>query len=146
MYDRQPNSPYICVNQTDENAGDAAPRELYAHPYTNWTQWAMLRFRPTRSGMYSASVVLRDVARNQGNSDSDGVMAYLLVAEKVVTNAVVSAESFNASSHFTFDARLVTANEPIDIIISPHNGHASDATTISAIFRREALKSSPITG
>ncbi len=138
MYDRQPNSPFICMNQANTNDSEVAPLELYAHPYTNWTQWATLRFRPTRSGMYSASVVLRDAFRNPGNADSDGIMAYLLVSEKVVTNAVVSAESFNATAHFTFDARLVAANEPIDIVISPHNGHASDATTISAIFRREA--------
>ncbi len=132
------SSPYICVNQTDANASDVAPRELYAHPHAgNWTQWTTLRFRPTRGGLYSASVVLRDVARNVA-TDSDGVMAYLLVAERVVTNAVVSAESYNATAHFTFDARLVAANEPIDIVISPHNGHATDSTTISAIFRREA--------
>lgn len=136
---RYGSSPFICVNQTSANTGDVAPRELFAHPHAgNWTQWATLRFRPTRSGMYSASVVLRDVARNKDDSDSDGVVAYLLVAERVVTNAVVSAESYNASAHFTFDARLVAANEPIDIVISPRNGHASDSTSISAIFRREA--------
>ncbi len=135
---RYGSSPYICVNQTSENTGDVAPRELYAHPHAgNWTDWATLRFRPTRSGLYSASVVLRDIARDV-SSGSDGVVAYLLVAEKVVTNAVVSAESYNASAHFTFDARLMAANEPIDIVISPRNGHSSDSTTISAIFRREA--------
>ena len=137
---RQGSSPYICVNQTPANAKDVAPQELYTHPLaTNWTQWTALRFRPPRGGMYSASVVLRDVAReNVSNPLSDGVMAYLLVGEKVVTNAVVCAEKLNATAHFTFDARFMAANEPIDIIISPHNGQGGDATTISAIFRREA--------
>ena len=65
-------------------------------------------------------------------------MAYLLVGERVVTNAVVCAEKLKATVHFTLDARFVTANEPIDIIISPNNGQGGDATTISAIFRREA--------
>ena len=138
MSDRIGSSPFICVNQTDANTGDVAPRELYAHPHAgNWTNWSALRFRPPRGGLYSGSVVLRDVNRNVA-TDSDGVMVYLLVAEKAVTNAVISAETFNATAHFTFDARFLAANEPIDIVISPHNGHASDATTISAIFRREA--------
>ena len=140
LSNRLGSSPYICVNQTSANASDVAPSELYAHPHAgNWTQWTALRFRPPRGGMYSASVVLRDVARNvEGGADSDGVMAYLLVGEKVVTNEVVSAEAMNATVHFTVDARFMAANEPIDIVVSPHNGHSSDSTTISAIFRREA--------
>ena len=140
LSNRLGSSPYICVNQTSANASDVAPSELYAHPHAgNWTQWTALRFRPPRGGMYSASVVLRDVARNvDGGADSDGVMAYLLVGEKVVTNEVVSAEAMNATVHFTVDARFMAANEPIDIVVSPHNGHSSDSTTISAIFRREA--------
>lgn len=138
MSTRLGQSPYICVNQTSANATDVAPQELYTHPHAgNWTNWGVLRFRSPRGGMYSASVVLRDVARNTNTDDSDGVMAYLLVGEKVVTNAVVSAENWNATAHFTFEARFVAANEPIDIVVSPHNGHASDSTTISAIFRRE---------
>ena len=137
---RYGSSPFICVNQTSANASDVAPQELYAHPHAgNWTQWTVLRFRPPRGGMYSASVVMRDVARNMNvGADSDGVMAYLLVGEKVVTNVVVSAENWKSTAHFTFDARFITANEPVDILVSPHNGHSSDATTISAIFRREA--------
>lgn len=139
MSDRIGSSPFVCANQTSATASNIAPHELYTHPHAgNWVHWTTLRFRPPRGGLYSASVVLRDVARNVAEADSDGVMAYLLVGEKVVTNAVVSAESSNATAHFTFDARLVAANEPIDIVVSPHNGHASDATTISAIFRREA--------
>ena len=137
---RRGSSPYICVNQTSANTKDIAPQELYTHPLaTNWTQWTALRFRPPRGGMYSASIVLRDVSReNVGNPLSDGVMAYLLVGEKVVTNAVVCAEKLNSTAHFKFNARFMAANEPIDIIISPHNGAGGDATTISAIFRREA--------
>ena len=133
------NSPYICVNHTTTSTNHVAPGELYTHPTANnWSQWPTLRFRPSRGGLYSASVVVRDVSRNVSAAASDGVVAYLLVAENVVTSEVVCAEQFNATVHFTFDARLVAANEPIDILISPHNGHPNDATTISAIFRREA--------
>ena len=55
-----------------------------------------------------------------------------------MTNKVVAAENANATAHFTFGSRLVAANEPIDIVISPYNNYASDGTGISAIFRREA--------
>ena len=140
MSSRPGQSPFFCVNHTPANTNSIAPQELYTHPQADsWTQWTALRFRPPRGGLYSASVVVRDVAReNVGNANSDGVMAYLLVAEKVVTNALVCAESMKATTHFTFDVRFMAANEPIDIIISPHNGYVSDATAISAIFRREA--------
>lgn len=129
--------PYLCANISTASAADVAPQELATHPYTDFTRWSALRFRPPRSGLYSASVVVRDTARATA-LDADGVMAYLLVSEKLVTNAVVSAETLNSTAHFTFAPRLVAANEPIDILISPHNHCASDATGISAIFRREA--------
>lgn len=131
-------SPYICVNGTSADDSNVAPHELYAHPHAaSWTRWPTLRFRPTRSGFYSASVVLRGVDRNFGNT-SDGVEAFLLVAENVMTSAVVSIKSWNATAHLKFDARLVAANEPIDIVLSPRSQHSYDSTTISAIFRREA--------
>ena len=132
--------PYMCVNISTTNAADIAPQELVTHPCSDLTRWTALRFRPPRSGIYSASVVLRDIARATGAAaaNADGVMAYLLVSEKVVTNKVVAAENFNATAHFTFAPRLVAANEPIDIVISPCSNYASDGTGISAIFRREA--------
>lgn len=132
--------PYLCVNVSTANAADIAPQELVTHPCSDLTRWTALRFRPPRSGMYSASIVLRDIARATGSAaaNADGVMVYLLVSEKIVTNKVIAAENSNATTHFTFVPRLVAANEPIDIVISPYNNYASDGTGISAIFRREA--------
>ena len=127
--------PYMCVNHSTTNAAYIAPQEIITHPYTNLIRWTMLRFRPPRSGLYSASIVLRDIQRM---NNTDGVMAYLLISEKAVTNRGVSAENWNATAHFTFGPRLVAANEPIDIVISPHNNYYADGTGISAIFRREA--------
>ena len=131
--------PYMCVNVSTSNAGDIAPGELVTHPCADLTRWTALRFRPPRSGIYSASIVLRDIARASGSAaaNADGVMVYLLVSEKLVTNKVVAAETSNATAHFTFAPRLVAANEPIDIVVSPHSNYASDGTGISAIFRRE---------
>ena len=129
--------PFMCVNHSTTNAAYIAPQELFTHPFTNYVRWTMLRFRPPRSGLYSASIVLRDIA-NVKASGSDGVMAYLLVSEKLVTNRVVSTETWASTAHFTFGPRLVAANEPIDIVISPHNNYYADGTGISAIFRREA--------
>ena len=128
--------PFMCVNHSATNATYVAPQEIITHPFTNMTRWAMLRFRPTRSGLYSASIVLRDLNRLGGTSD--GVMAYLLISEMGVTNRLVACESWASTAHFTFGPRLVAANEPIDIVISPHNDYYGDATGISAIFRREA--------
>ena len=130
------NLPYICVNDSMDKS-ESAPHELLTHPCADLTRWTALRFRPPRSGLYSASIAIRDLGFGSGE-EHDGVMAYLLVSEKLVTNAVVMAESFNSTAHFTFDPRLVAANEPIDIVISPRNGYYSDATGISAIFRRES--------
>ena len=132
--------PYLCVNVSTTNAVDIAPGELVTHPCSDLTRWTALRFRAPRSGIYSASIVLRDIARASGAAaaNADGVMAYLLVSEKIVTNKIIAAESSNATAHFTFDPRLVAANEPIDIVISPYNNYASDGTGISAIFRRDA--------
>ena len=127
--------PFMCVNHSTTNAAYIAPQELITHPYTNFVRWTMLRFRPPRSGLYSASIVLRDIQRM---NNTDGVMAYLLVSEKLVTNRVVSAETWKATAHFSFGPRLVAANEPIDILISPQGNYYADGTGISAIFRREA--------
>lgn len=129
--------PYICVNHKSIPDGEVASQMLVAHPSSDFVNWPTLRFRPPRSGMYSASIVIRDVA-NEKKNGSDGVMVYLLASEKPVTNGVVAAENWNATAHFTFGPRLVAANEPIDIVISPNTNYYSDSTCISAIFRREA--------
>ena len=132
--------PYVCVNFSAANAGDIAPQELVTHPCEDLTRWTALRFRPPRSGIYSASIVLRDIARATGDAAAraDGVMAYLLVSETLVTNRLVAAETASATAHFTFGPRLVAANEPIDIVVSPYGNYSNDGTGISAIFRREA--------
>ena len=87
------------------------------------------------SGYFSGSVVARDL--NKGDSNANGVDVYLLVSERVVTNAYISAETFSATARLTFDVRLLAAGEPVDIVISSHGQASSDATAISAIFRRE---------
>ena len=132
-------NPSICVNYSTTSDGYIAPQMLVTHPRAraDLVTWTALRFRPPRSGIYSASIVIRDIANEKGNG-SDGVMAYLLVSEKPVTNGVIAAENWNATAHFTFGPRLVAANEPIDIVISPNANYYSDTTCISAIFRREA--------
>ena len=133
--------PLIGINSTSghEATYGIAPRELYTQQSTSsWTRWPTLRFRPTRSGIYSGSVVVRDVAfTNAADIVSDGIVAYLLVSEKVVTNAVVCAETRDDTVHFTLPPCLVVANEPIDIVLSPREGHNADSAAISAVFRRE---------
>ena len=85
------------------------------------------------SGYFSGSVVARDV--NKGDSNANCVDVYLLISERVVTNAYISAETFSATARLTFDVRLLAAGEPVDIVISSHGQASSDATAISAIFR-----------
>ena len=125
-------SPYVVVNAGATVADSTAPCELQAHPYgTDARVWTTIRFRPTESGYYSASVVARNIA--SGN----GVDVYLLVSGNVVTNARISLASFSSTARLTFDSRLIAAEEPVDIVISPNTAPASDSTCISAIFRRE---------
>ena len=126
-------SPYVVVNSGTSEADNTAPGELQAHPYGSDARvWTTIRFRPTVSGYYSASVVARNLTK--GN----GVDAYLLVSGNVVTNAHVSLAGFSSTARLTFDARLIVAGEPVDIVISPNTAPASDATAVSAIFRRES--------
>ena len=133
--DSSANSPYVVVNTGASVVDNTAPSELQAHPYgSDATIWTTIRFRPPESGYYSASVVARDTSRN---SSYNGVDVYLLVSERVVTNAYISAETFSSTAHLAFDARLMVAGEPVDIVVSPHTQASSDATAISAIFRRE---------
>ena len=130
--DSSANSPYVVVNTGATVADSTAPCELQAHPYGNDARvWTTIRFRPPESGYYSASIVARNIA--SGN----GVDVYLLVSGNVVMNARISLASFSSTARLTFDSRLIAAEEPVDIVISPNTDPASDKTCISAIFRRE---------
>ncbi len=138
-------SPFFVVNTTASGisgtgSGDMpfAPGELQTHPTASSSkEWAAIRFRPPVSGLYSASVVVRDICRDT-NTAADGVKVFLCVADTVVSDSVISSEQFSSTTHLSFPARLVAQNEPIDIVVSPRSNQASDATAISAIFRREA--------
>jgi hypothetical protein len=129
-------SPYLLVNETDtQDAAFVAPLELHTHPNPT-TGWTTLRFRPPVSGWYSGTVVVRDVSKGTGGAN--GVRVHLNIADQVVTNAYISAEQFSSTAFLAFEARLLATGEPIDIIVSPCGQISSDATTLSAIFRREA--------
>ena len=133
-------SPYIVVNDGTEYTSTkaTAPCELQAHPNgSNAKEWTVIRFRPPVSGYFSGSVVARDTSL--GASGANGVDVYLLVAGQVVTNAYISKETSptNITAHLTFNARLMAAGEPVDIVVSPNRQTSSDATAVSAIFRRE---------
>ena len=140
-------SPYVLVNETasgstsstsaSTRSGQIAPCEIHAHPKaSDLNAWPTIRFRPPESGYYSASVVARDVIRGTV-SGANGVDVYLLVGGFVVTNAYVSLETFASTAHLEFDSRLLVAGEPLDIVIYSHGNADSDATAVSAIFRRE---------
>ena len=133
-------SPYVVVNNAASYtaAVATAPCELQVHPNgSNTKVWTDIRFRPPVSGFYSASVVVRDVSA--GASGANGVDVYLVASGQVMTNAYISAETFSSTALLMFDARLMAAGEPVDIVVSPHGQTSSDATTISAIFRRESV-------
>ena len=130
-------APYLIVNELGAFSASIAPQELHVHPQSG--VWPTIRFRPPESGCYSASVTVRALALNKDDSGANGVWACLNVADHVVTNAYVAFEKVcSATARLTFDARLVAAGEPIDVIISPCGNFSSDNTAISAIFRREA--------
>ena len=130
-------SPYVVVSERADVSNDnTAPCELQAHPNgSNVREWATIRFRPPVSGYFSGSIVARDL--NRGTSDHNGVDVYLLVSERVVASAYISAETFSATTRLTFDARLMAAGEPVDIVVSSHGQANNDATAVSAIIRRE---------
>ena len=138
------SSPFVLVN-TSSSVQDTsvAPGELKVHPYagdSTLKTWTGVRFRPPQSGYYSASIVVRDVDRANLTqySSADGVDVYLYVSDTLVTNAYVSLETAVAcTAHFTFDDRFLVAEEPVDIVVSPHGEVHNDATGVSAIFRRE---------
>ena len=132
-------SPCVLVNTGNNLIGNIAPGELYIHPKgTDVKTRAVMRFRPPQSGFYSGSVVVRDV-NNTASTDAsaDGVDVYLYVGDTLVTNAYVSVLDFAATARFSFDARLMVAGEPVDIVVAGHNNPSSDTTGVSAIFRLE---------
>ena len=130
-------SPYVVVSERADVSNDnTAPCELQAHPNASSVrECATIRFRPPVSGYFSGSIVARDL--NRGTSEHNGVDVYLLVSERVVASAYISAETFSATTRLTFDARLMAAGEPVDIVVSSHGQANNDATAVSAIFRRE---------
>ncbi|MBQ3806697.1 MAG: hypothetical protein II840_01950 [Kiritimatiellae bacterium] len=137
-------SPFVLVNTASSAQSTAvAPGELKVHPKagdSTLKTWTVVRFRPPQSGYYSASIVARDVDRADLTqySTADGVDVYLYIADTLVTNAYVSLETAVAcTAHFTFKDRFLVAGEPVDIVVSPHGEVHSDATGVSAIFRRE---------
>ena len=134
-------SPYVMVNGGSTYSASTAPCELQAHPTGGDNKkWTTIRFRPPVAGYYSASVVARHVNNGTENYEYTGVDVYLLASEHVVTNAYVFMKDFSATTaRLTFDARLFAADEPVDIVIAPHGDQHSDATAVSAIFRREDI-------
>ena len=148
--DSNGKSPYVLVNETaagssaltsaSSQSSLIAPCELHVHPKaSDLNAWPVIRFRPPASGYYSASIVARDVIRGKPTDTPtpDGVHVYLLVSGTVVTNVYISAETFSSTAHLTFGPRLLVANEPVDIAMFANTSASSDATGISAIFRRE---------
>ena len=110
--------------------------ELLAHPAAPGCGWTAIRFRPPVSGYYSGSIVVRDTAK--GGSEQDGVRAWLNIADRVVTNAVVSLETFSATARLSFGPRLLVAGEPVDVLLSPCESYENDSTAVSTVFRRES--------
>ena len=142
------SSPYAVVNEsssesiassgTPSRSGYIAPCELHMHPNGSVSKsWVSARFRPPEFGHYSASIVVRDVLRGDVYNSADGVYVYLLTTYGVLTNAYVSAESYSSTAHFSFDGLVLAPGEPVDIVIYTGGNANSDATAVSAIFRRE---------
>ena len=128
------NEPYVTVNTADAIVKNVSPRELYVHPPSHAVnKCTVVRFRPPEAGRYSASVVARFLA----NEATDGVEVFLVVADQIVTNSVVSGDHVKSTMHLTFDDMLLATGEPVDIIVSPRAAYWSDGTAVSAIFRRE---------
>ena len=131
------NEPCVTVNTSDSPVDGISPRELYIHPPSHDNnQCVVARFRPPESGRYSASVVVRDISF--GPASNDGIEVFLVVADQIVTNAVVRGEEHvKSTAHLTFDDLLLALGEPVDILVSPRSNYYSDGTAVSAIFRRE---------
>ena len=128
------NEPYVTVNTTNAIVKNVSPRELYVHPPNHTVgKCTVVRFRPPEAGRYSASVV----ARFLEDTATDGVEVFLVVADQIVTNSIVSGDHVKSTMHLTFDDMLLATGEPVDIIVSPRTAYWSDGTAVSAIFRRE---------
>ena len=144
-------SPFLYGSTNTVNRSGVAPGEVFMHPNiakgnadlrSTWTnKCATLRFRPTESGWYSGSIVVRDVAKSGSSGGTmwgNGVRVYLNVGNVAVTNANIALEAFTASTaHFTIEPQLLVAGEPVDIVVYPNDQNDSDGTAVSAIFRRE---------
>ena len=128
------NEPFVTVNTSGGKIGNLSPRELTVHPPNHEAnQCTVVRFRPPEAGRYSASVV----ARYLENGADDGTEVFLVVADQIITNSVVSGDHVKSTMHLTFDNLLLATGEPVDIIVSPRSAYWSDSTAVSAIFRRE---------
>ena len=131
-------SPFVLVNPTATENNSTAPGELRVHPNAReLDKWTSVRFRPPESGIYSASIVVRDTDRGT-DAANDWADVYLLAGGNVLTNVSVSLEKHVATAHLTFESRLLVVCEPVDIIVAPHSNGSYDATAISVIFRRES--------
>ena len=129
------SEPYVLVNTLDSKVGKLSPRELVVHPPAHTeSQCTVVRFRPPEAGRYSASIV----ARHLENDADDGVEVFLVVANQIVTNSIISGDHVKSTMHLTFDNLLLAAGEPVDLVVSPRTAYWSDATAVSAIFRRES--------
>ena len=133
------NEPFVTVNTTDGKVGNLSPRELCVHPPSHAdSRCTVVRFRPPEAGRYSASVVARYLENGDYSvGDHDGVEVFLVAADQIVTNSVVSCDHVKSTMHLTFDNLLLAAAEPVDIIVSPRSAYWNDSTAVSAIFRRE---------
>ena len=128
------NEPFVTVNTTNAVVRNVSPRELCVHPPSHAdNRCTVVRFRPPEAGRYSASVV----ARYLENEATDGVEVFLVAADQIVTNSIVSGDHVKSTMHLTFDNLLLATGEPVDIIVSPRSAYWSDSTAVSAIFRRE---------
>ena len=128
------SEPYVLINTSDSRVGNLSPRELVIHPPVHTAgQCTVVRFRTPEAGRYSASIV----ARHLENDADDGVEVFLVVADQIVTNSIVSGDHVKSTMHLTFDNILLAAGEPVDLVVSPRTAYWSDATAVSAIFRRE---------
>ncbi len=130
--------PYVTANVSGIVSGNVSPGELRVLPAGNASQCTVVRFRPPQAGRYSGSVVVRDIGDIENLWD-DGVEVFLVVADQVVTSAVVRAEAHDVlTACLTFDDMLLVTGEPVDIIVSPRSAsNSNDETALSVIFRRE---------
>ena len=130
--------PYVTANVSGIVSGNTSPGELRVLPAGNASQCTVVRFRPPEAGRYSGSVVIRDIGDIE-NAGDDGVEVFLVVADQVVTSAVVRAEAHEVlTACLTFDSTLLATAEPVDLIVSPRSSsNFNDETALSVIFRRE---------